>query len=51
MSYASYSQYVKMANAAGCSFKVVNHHEAHSPFWSCDRAAECGQSRAHLYRR
>ena len=32
LSYASYSQYVKMANAAGCSFKVVNHHEAHSPF-------------------
>lgn len=32
LSYASYSQYVKMANAAGCSYKVVNHHEAHSPF-------------------
>ncbi|MEK5337990.1 YueI family protein [Bacillus sp. FSL M8-0166] len=32
LSYASYSQYVKMANTAGCSFKVVNHHEAHSPF-------------------
>ncbi|PTA86720.1 DUF1694 domain-containing protein [Bacillus sp. Nf3] len=32
LSYASYSQYVKMANASGCSFKVVNHHEAHSPF-------------------
>ncbi|AVM25250.1 YueI family protein [Bacillus pumilus] len=32
LSYASYSQYVKMANAAGCLFKVVNHHEAHSPF-------------------
>ncbi|MEE3677959.1 YueI family protein [Bacillus safensis] len=32
LSYASYSQYVKVANAAGCSFKVVNHHEAHSPF-------------------
>lgn len=32
LSYASFSQYVKMANAAGCSFKVVNHHEAHSPF-------------------
>lgn len=32
LSYASYSQYVKMANAAGCSFKVVNHHEANSPF-------------------
>ncbi|MCM2990936.1 YueI family protein [Bacillus safensis] len=32
LSYASYSQYVKMANAAGCSFKVVNHYEAHSPF-------------------
>ena len=32
LSYASYSQYVKIANAAGCSFKVVNHHEAHSPF-------------------
>ncbi|MFE5471078.1 YueI family protein [Bacillus safensis] len=32
LSYPSYSQYVKMANTAGCSFKVVNHHEAHSPF-------------------
>ncbi|WP_353854682.1 YueI family protein [Bacillus sp. Bos-x628] len=32
LSYATYSQYVKMANATGCSFKVINHHEAHSPF-------------------
>ncbi|KML09477.1 hypothetical protein VL07_15620 [Bacillus safensis] len=32
LSYPSYSQYVKMANTAGCSFKVVNHHEAQSPF-------------------
>ncbi|MFS0655567.1 YueI family protein [Bacillus sp. 179-C3.3 HS] len=32
LSYQSYSQYVKTANAAGCSFKVVNQLEAQSPF-------------------
>ncbi|OLP63466.1 hypothetical protein BACPU_31200 [Bacillus pumilus] len=32
LSYASYSQYVKMANTARCSFKVVNQLEAQSPF-------------------
>ncbi|MGE6629916.1 YueI family protein [Bacillus sp. NPDC077027] len=32
LSYPSYATYVKMANAAGCGFKVVNHHDAHSPF-------------------